>query len=49
MQQKVHQQEGKAYDPQRWIAPDSVVTAVLTALDLPRDAHIPDLTIRPAH
>jgi NADP-dependent 3-hydroxy acid dehydrogenase YdfG len=49
MQQKVHQQEGKAYDPQRWIAPDSVATAVLTALDLPRDAHIPDLTIRPAH
>ncbi|MFE0627488.1 SDR family oxidoreductase [Streptomyces sp. NPDC058864] len=47
MQAKVHQQEGKAYDPSRWIAPESVATAILTALDLPRDAEINDLTIRP--
>ncbi|WNI18219.1 SDR family oxidoreductase [Actinacidiphila sp. ITFR-21] len=47
MQQKVHQQEGKAYDADRWIDPESVATTVLTALDLPRDAEITDLTVRP--
>ncbi|WP_335974288.1 SDR family oxidoreductase [Streptomyces sp. CA2R106] len=48
MQQKVHQQEGEPYDPARFIDPGSVATALLTALDLPRDATIPDLTVRPA-
>ncbi|MFJ3781207.1 SDR family oxidoreductase [Streptomyces sp. NPDC090093] len=47
MQVKVHQQEGKEYDPARWIDPESVATAILTALDLPRDAEINDLTVRP--
>ncbi|SEO70301.1 SDR family oxidoreductase [Actinacidiphila rubida] len=47
MQVKVHQQEGKAYDAARWIDPESVATAVLTAVDLPRDALITDLTVRP--
>jgi NADP-dependent 3-hydroxy acid dehydrogenase YdfG len=47
MQQKVHQQEGRAYDVARWIAPESVATTVLTALDLPRDAEITDLSVRP--
>ncbi|HEY3478968.1 MAG TPA: SDR family oxidoreductase [Streptomyces sp.] len=47
MQQKVHQQEGKEYDPSRWIDPESVATTVLAALDLPRDAEITDLTVRP--
>ncbi|MER5864243.1 SDR family oxidoreductase [Kitasatospora sp. NPDC002040] len=47
MQVKVHQQEGQEYDPSRWIAPESVATAVLTALDLPRDAEITDITVRP--
>lgn len=47
MQQKVHEQEGAAYDAARWIDPASVVAAILTALDLPRDAVISDLTVRP--
>jgi NADP-dependent 3-hydroxy acid dehydrogenase YdfG len=47
MQQKIHQQEGKPYDPARWIAPASVATTVLTAIDLPRDAEVTDLTVRP--
>ncbi|NYV75949.1 SDR family oxidoreductase [Streptomyces sp. UH6] len=47
MQAKVHQQEGKEYDEARWIDPESVATALLTALDLPRDAEVNDLTIRP--
>ncbi|MEE1814391.1 SDR family oxidoreductase [Streptomyces sp. SP18ES09] len=47
MQVKVHQQEGKEYDASRWIDPESVATAILTAIDLPRDAEINDLTVRP--
>ncbi|MFJ1744834.1 SDR family oxidoreductase [Streptomyces sp. NPDC088116] len=47
MQAKVHQQEGKEYDASRWIDPESVATLILTALDLPRDAQIDDLTVRP--
>lgn len=47
MQEKVHRQEGKEYEADRWIAPDSVATAVLTALDLPRDAVLTDITVRP--
>lgn len=47
MQAKVHEQEGKAYDPDAWIAPESVATTVLSALDLPRDAEMTDVTVRP--
>lgn len=47
MQQKVHQQEGAEYDPERFIDPGSVATSILTALDLPRDAEITDLSVRP--
>jgi NADP-dependent 3-hydroxy acid dehydrogenase YdfG len=47
MQAKVHRQEGKEYDPASWIDPDSVATTILTALDLPRDAEVTDLTVRP--
>jgi NAD(P)-dependent dehydrogenase (short-subunit alcohol dehydrogenase family) len=47
MQVKVHSQEGAEYDPGRWIDPESVATTVLTALDLPRDAEINDVTVRP--
>jgi NADP-dependent 3-hydroxy acid dehydrogenase YdfG len=47
MQAKVHQQEGREYDPARWIDPESVATTVLMALDLPRDAEVHDLTVRP--
>ncbi|MBC9711527.1 SDR family oxidoreductase [Streptomyces sp. TRM66268-LWL] len=47
MQAKVHQQEGKEYEPSRWIDPESVATAILTAIDLPRDAEITDLSVRP--
>ncbi|MBU3868028.1 SDR family oxidoreductase [Streptomyces sp. 4503] len=47
MQVKVHQQEGKEYDADRWMEPGTVATTILTALDLPRDAEITDLQIRP--
>jgi NAD(P)-dependent dehydrogenase (short-subunit alcohol dehydrogenase family) len=47
MQEKVHRQEGREYEADRWIDPESVATAVLAALDLPRDAEVTDLTVRP--
>jgi NADP-dependent 3-hydroxy acid dehydrogenase YdfG len=47
MQAKVHSQEGKEYDASRWIAPESVATTILMAVDLPRDAEINDVTVRP--
>lgn len=47
MQQKVHRQEGKEYDASAWIDPASVADAILHVLDLPDDATISELTIRP--
>ncbi|MEU1018056.1 SDR family oxidoreductase [Streptomyces sp. NPDC005900] len=47
MQVKVHQQEGKEYDASRWIDPESIATTIVMALDLPRDAEVNDLTVRP--
>jgi NADP-dependent 3-hydroxy acid dehydrogenase YdfG len=46
MQESVHRHEGRAYEPERWIDPATVATAVLAALDLPADAEISDLTVR---
>jgi NADP-dependent 3-hydroxy acid dehydrogenase YdfG len=48
MQAKVHSQEGKKYHPEGLIDPESVATTILMALDLPRDAEVNDLTVRPA-
>jgi len=47
MQEHVHLQEGRSYDPGAYIDPESVATAIVTALDLPADAVIADLTVRP--
>jgi len=47
MQQKVHEQEGKAYDPGDWVSPGSVAGTVLHLIDLPEDVTIPDVTVRP--
>lgn len=47
MQEQVHTQEGKEYDASAWIQPQTVADAVLHVLDLPGDATIPDLTIKP--
>lgn len=48
MQAKVHEQEGKEYDASAWIRPETVADAILHVLDLPRDATIPDVTVRPS-
>jgi NADP-dependent 3-hydroxy acid dehydrogenase YdfG len=47
MQEKVHEQEGRTYDETKWISPETVADTVLHVLDLPRDATIPEVTVRP--
>ncbi|MBO8185900.1 SDR family oxidoreductase [Streptomyces spirodelae] len=47
MQEKVHRQEGKEYEPGRWIPAEAVATTILTALDLPRGAEVTDLSVKP--
>ena len=47
MQQKVHEQEGKEYDAGDWIVAGAVAGTILHVLDLPADATIPDVTVRP--
>lgn len=47
MQEKVHEHEGQAYDAGRWIRASTVVDAILGALDLPADATMPEVVLRP--
>ncbi len=47
MQQRVHEHEGRDYDPEQWIDPATVADAILHVLDLGPDATISDLTLRP--
>jgi NADP-dependent 3-hydroxy acid dehydrogenase YdfG len=47
MQEKVHEQEGRTYDASRWIRPGTVTEAILHVLDLPADATVPEITLRP--
>lgn len=48
MQQKVHEAEGKAYDPSAWVSAASVARSIVHVLDLPADATVSDITIRSA-
>jgi short-subunit dehydrogenase len=47
MQEKVHEQEGRTYDSSRWIRPETVAATILHVLDLPSDATIPEVVVRP--
>ena len=47
MQEKVHEQEGKTYDSSLWISPETVAATLLHVIDLPADATIPEVTVRP--
>ncbi|MEP6814764.1 MAG: SDR family oxidoreductase [Marmoricola sp.] len=47
MQEKVHRTEGREYDASRWIQPSTVADAMLHVLELPDDATITELTVRP--
>jgi short-subunit dehydrogenase len=48
MQAKVHEQEGKPYDPDAWGSPESAAGSIVHVLDLPDDVTIPDISVRPA-
>lgn len=47
MQVRLHEQFGLPYRPEAHMSPASVAAAVVTALDLPRDATMSDLMLRP--
>jgi short-subunit dehydrogenase len=47
MQEQVHAHEGRTYAAAAWIRPETVADAILHVLDLPHDAAIPDLTVKP--
>lgn len=47
MQEKVHEQEGRTYDSSRWISTRTVVETIVHVIDLPGDATIPEVTVRP--
>lgn len=49
MQVRLHEQFGLPYQPEAHMSPASVAAAVLTALDLPKDATMSDLMLRPGH
>lgn len=47
MQEKVHEQESADYEADRWIQASTVAESILHVLDLPRDAVVPELSVRP--
>ncbi|MEZ5114426.1 MAG: SDR family oxidoreductase [Nocardioidaceae bacterium] len=47
MQAKVHELEGRPYDPTAWIRPETVAMQIVNVLDLPRDATVSEVVIRP--
>lgn len=47
MQEKVRSQEGAPYIPEAFVRPESVAALIAFALNAPRDALLPDLSVRP--
>ena len=47
MQQAIIANEGRPYDPAQFLRPDSVATAVVTAISATPDAHLTELILRP--
>lgn len=47
MQEQAHAHEGKPYDAGDWIRPETVVDAIIAAIDLPSDATMPEVTLKP--
>ncbi|MCP2169879.1 SDR family oxidoreductase [Goodfellowiella coeruleoviolacea] len=48
MQRGVRADEGGAYEPEKYLRPESVSAAVLTAITAPADADITEIVIRPS-
>ena len=47
MQEYVHEQEGRTYDPDLLLQPGDVAQALLSALAMPVTAEITDINVRP--
>ncbi|NRQ36335.1 SDR family oxidoreductase [Nonomuraea sp. NN258] len=48
MQRGVREQEGGAYEPEKYLTAESVARAVLAAIEAGPDAHLTELTLRPS-
>ena len=48
VQERLHGQEGTEYDASRWASAETVADTILHVVDLPADATVPDVRIRPA-
>ncbi|MGW2217657.1 SDR family oxidoreductase [Nonomuraea sp. NPDC001684] len=48
MQRGVRAQEGGAYEPDKYLTPETVARAVLATINAGPDAHLTELTIRPS-
>ena len=48
MQERVHEMEGKDYDPEKFVQPGDVAQQVASVLALPATAEVTDLSVRPA-
>jgi NADP-dependent 3-hydroxy acid dehydrogenase YdfG len=48
MQRGVRAAEGGDYEPDRYLAPQTVARAVLAAVTMPADGHVTELVLRPA-
>lgn len=47
MQQRVHAQEGRDYDPSAWVEAETIAAQIVAAIDLGPDATMPEVVIRP--
>lgn len=48
MQRRVRAQEGGPYDPAAYVTPETVAATLRFVLEAPRDATLPDVSVRPA-
>ncbi|HNI70884.1 MAG TPA: SDR family oxidoreductase [Marmoricola sp.] len=47
MQEQVHAMEGRTYDSSAWMQPETVAARVIDAIDLPPDAVMAEVVLRP--
>lgn len=47
MQELVHEQEGRPYNPAEWSDADTVAATIVHVLDVPTDSSINEVTVRP--
>ena len=47
LQESIRREEGKTYEPSRFLQPDDIASVILHALRLPKTAEVTDIRIRP--